>query len=364
MKPLTYDILISFSCSTIISLLLIPQIIRFSKKFNLVDKPDERKVHIIPIARLAGIAIFFASLFGVLFSNYGRAAISDLPIYFSAVAGMFLLGIWDDLKNISAKLRFLLQIGISLSIAFSGIRLTSLHGILGIQELSIFWQYLVSVLIIVGVTNAFNLIDGIDGLAGGLALISIVALAIVAYLLDFNSLLIVYIALAGALIGFLYDNFSPAKIFMGDGGSVMLGFFISSSGILLIETSLLHPGKVEPSRVALIVTALLIIPVFDTVRVFMGRMFKGISPFKADKTHIHHLFLIAGLNHRKTCYFLYSFAFLLLIISFFAPIHTYISITIFLMVFLFNIITEILRINQGVEKWLKIIHKMEKGEVL
>lgn len=99
MKPLTYDILISFSCSTIISFFFDSTDNSIYKKFNLVDKPDEREVHIIPIARLAGIAIFFASLFGVLFSNYGRAAISDLPIYFSAVAGMFLLGIWDDLKH-------------------------------------------------------------------------------------------------------------------------------------------------------------------------------------------------------------------------------------------------------------------------
>lgn len=364
MKPLTYQLLVSFISSASISLLLIPIIITFSRKLNLVDKPDERKIHVIPIARLAGIAIFFASLSGAIFCNLGRAAISEWPIYFTVVAAIFLLGIWDDLKNISAKLRFFLQISFALTIAFSGIRLTSLHGILGIHELNLFWQYAISVLIMVGVTNAFNLIDGIDGLAGGLALISIIALAVVAYLLDFSSLLIIYIALVGALIGFLYYNFSPAKIFMGDGGSVMLGFFISSSGILLIETSLLHPEKVDPSRVALIVTSLLIIPVFDTVRVFLGRMYKGISPFKADKTHIHHLFLIAGLNHRKTCYFLYSFSLLLLAIAFFAPFSTYISITIFLMVLLFNIITEILRINQGVEKWLKIIQKMEKGEML
>lgn len=364
MTQLTYEILISLSFSLVICILLIPQIIRFSKKFNLVDKPDERKVHITPIARLAGIAIFLSSLGGILISSWGRNAVIDNPVYFLAIMGLFLLGIWDDLKNISAKLRFLLQICLALLIAYSGVRLTSMYGILGINNLTIFWQYFISVAIMVGVTNAFNLIDGIDGLAGGLALISISSLAIVAYILESSALLLVFVAFIGAILGFLYYNFSPAKIFMGDGGSVMLGFFISSAGILLINISHIHPERIDPSRVALIVTAILIIPVFDTIRVFLGRMYKGISPFKADKTHIHHLFLIAGLNHRKTCYFLYTFSLILLIIAAFAPVHTYISLTIFIMVFLFNIITEILRINQAVEKWLKIIQKMEKGEMI
>lgn len=113
-----------------------------------------------------------------------------------------------------------------------------------------------------------------------------------------------------------------------------------------------------------VITALLVIPVFDTLRVFLGRMMKGYSPFKPDKTHIHHLFLVAGLNHRKTCYFLYSFALLLILIAIFVPNTDYMSTVIILMVVLFHIITEVLRVNQGVEKWLKVIRKMEKGELV
>jgi UDP-GlcNAc:undecaprenyl-phosphate GlcNAc-1-phosphate transferase len=341
------------------SLLLIPGIIALSHKLNLVDIPNARKVHKNPISRLGGIAIFFSALAGIVISREGMEAFRMWPVLFSSVGLLFLVGVRDDLKEISAKLRFAIQICLAVSLASAGIRLTSLYGMIGIHELGIFWQYAITVRIIVGATNAFNLIDGVDGLAGGLALIGLLVLAGLSFQLRLYPLVILLVAFAGALVGFLKNNISPAKIFMGDGGSLVLGFLMSSVGILLIEKANAAPQLLLPSKAAILVTAILVIPVFDTWRVFASRTRKGISPFKADKTHIHHLFLIAGLNHRKTSLSLYCFEILLILLALFLSNSTGVSIVILLMVAMFHGMTVILRINQEMEKWLAIIKKME-----
>ena len=171
MNKLLLELVITLVTSSVMCMLLIPVIIQASFKFNLVDKPDERKVHVKPIPRLGGVGIFISTILGIVVSGVGLKAIVQWPVFFSSMAILFMIGIWDDLKNISARLRFVLQICCALALSAAGIRLTSLYGIFGVHELNAFSQYAVSVLIMVGVTNSFNLIDGIDGLAGGLALI-------------------------------------------------------------------------------------------------------------------------------------------------------------------------------------------------
>ena len=146
---------------------------------------------------------------------------------------------------------------------------------------------------------------------------------------------------------------------MGDGGSLVLGFLLSSIGILLIEAAHASPWLMQPPKAAILVTAVLIIPVFDTWRVFASRIRRGISPFKADKTHLHHLFLIAGLNHRKTAFSLYVFAILLVLLALLLSDYRGISIVILLMVVIAHVLTLILRINKSMEKWLAVIKKME-----
>lgn len=351
---------IGFAASAFTCLLLIPAIIHFSNRFSLVDKPNERSVHTVAVPRLGGIGIFFSTVAGITLSRTGLEALGNWPILFSSACLLFLTGIWDDLKSISARLRFVIQICCATALAATGLRLTSLYGIFGIYEISVVWQYVITVLIITGTTNAFNLIDGIDGLAGGLAFISICVLLVIAFMLQQYPLVIVLASLLGALSGFLKNNFNPAKIFMGDGGSLVLGYMMASIGILLIEKAHLHAALLSPSKVAILVTAILVIPVFDTIRVFTQRIWKGKSPFSADKTHIHHLFLVAGLNHRKTTYILYAFAMLLVLLASVLPYATGMSITIIVMVLVFHITTEILRINQGMEKWIALLKKIER----
>ena len=359
MNTLYLQLALASTIALLFSLLLIPGVIALSRKFNLMDRPNARKVHEKPVSRLGGVAIFFSALAGIVVSRQGMEAFTTWPVVFSSTGLLFLGGIWDDIKQISARLRFVIQIVLAIALASTGIRLTSLYGIAGIHELGIFWQYLITVLLIVGATNAFNLIDGVDGLAGGLAFIGLLVLAGLAYRLQLYPLLILLLAFAGSLLGFLRNNSSPAKIFMGDGGSLVLGFLMSSVGILLIEKAKTTPVLIQPSKTAILVTAILVIPVFDTWRVFASRIRKGISPFKADKTHIHHLFLIAGLDHRKTSISLYCFELLLILLALFLSNSTGVSIVIFLMVALFHSITVVLRINQEMEKWLAVIRKME-----
>jgi UDP-GlcNAc:undecaprenyl-phosphate/decaprenyl-phosphate GlcNAc-1-phosphate transferase len=349
----------ALTVSLVLSLLSIPRVIAISMKFDLVDQPSARKVHLHAISRLGGIAIFFSAFAGIVISRIGLDAVRFWPVLFSSIALVFLLGVWDDLTELNAKLRFIIQVCLAISLASTGIRLSSLYGILGIHELSVSWQYIVTVLIIVGATNAFNLIDGVDGLAGGLGLIGMLVLGTLSWTLRLYPLVIVLAACIGALIGFLKYNSSPARIFMGDGGSLVLGFLLSSIGILLIEKAHAAPGLIEPSKAAILVTAILIIPVFDTWRVFASRIRTGVSPFKADKTHLHHLFLIAGLNHRKTAFALYFFEILLILLALLFSNFKGVSIIILLMVGIPHALTLVLRINKGMEKWLAIIRKME-----
>jgi UDP-N-acetylmuramyl pentapeptide phosphotransferase/UDP-N-acetylglucosamine-1-phosphate transferase len=210
---------------------------------------------------------------------------------------LFGLGILDDLKDLSAKYKFIVQVGLASLIALSGIRITSFEGLFGIAELPVSAQYTFTILAIVGITNAFNLIDGIDGLAGGLGFMSLVTLGTVSYH-EWRQ----QYCIGGICIGrrpcslFLYFNFNPAKIFMGDTGSLVLGFVIAVLSIRLIQVNAFVAAPVL-SHAPVFVLGIVFIPVFDTLRVFALRIWKGGSPFIADKTHIHHLVTNQGFSH-------------------------------------------------------------------
>ena len=202
----------------------------------------------------------------------------------------------DDLKDLSAKYKFVIQLALAVLIALSGIRITSFDGLFGIYGLPLTAQYTFTVLAIVGITNAFNLIDGIDGLAGGLGFMSLITLGLFLTMSgDINTALIAF-ALAGGFLAFLYFNFNPARIFMGDTGSLMLGFVVAVLAIRLLQVNIasVHPVL---SNAPVFILGIVLIPVFDTLRVFAVRIWRGKSPFEADKTHIHHLLTNKGYSH-------------------------------------------------------------------
>lgn len=287
--------LLCYVTAFVLTLIFIPPVIVLVKRFKLFDRPNARKEHISPIPTFGGLAIFAGTLLSLLlwfdFSNH-------LPVitFFLSMIVLLGVGVMDDLKDLPARYKLVIEAGLATLLALSGIRITSFGGLFGIYDLSLTAQYTFTVLVIVGITNAFNLIDGIDGLAGGLGFMSLVTLGIFLTLSkDFNYALVAF-ALAGGLLAFLYYNLNPAKIFMGDTGSLVLGFIIAVLCVVLIKANAFSAKPVVP-HIHIFTLGIVLIPVFDTLRVFGTRIWRGRSPFSADRIHIHHLITNSGFSH-------------------------------------------------------------------
>jgi len=287
--------ILSFITAFVVAMMIMPPLIRIFYRFKLFDVPDNRKEHLTPIPTMGGIASVLGMGVACVFWFRFSQDIFTASFFFS-VAVLFAIGMMDDLKNLSARYKFAIEIALAFLIASIGVRITSFNGLFGINELTSPAQYTITVLAITGITNAFNLIDGIDGLAGGLGFMSLLILGIFLTLSDDVNNGIIAFAFAGGLLGFLYYNFNPAKIFMGDTGSLVLGFVISVLCIKLIQ---LNNGIHLPMlpHAPIFALSVVLIPVFDTLRVFSLRIWSGRSPFSPDKNHIHHLLINNGWSH-------------------------------------------------------------------
>lgn len=288
----------SFLTAFIISLLLIPLLITVVTRYQLLDKPNARKEHHTPVPTMGGIAIAI----GFLCSYLLWVPITWNAVNISFTLGLIVLlivGMMDDMKDVPARYKFLIQVAVAALLAVSGLRIQDFGGIMGIHQLPLAAQYSCTIVIIVGITNAYNLIDGINGLAGSLAFMGLVTLGIFLQLAGDTGSSLLAFALAGGVLGFLYFNLDPAKIFMGDTGSLLLGFVIAVLTIKLTNSNIILPNGsiVHPAIVAL---GIVLIPVFDTARVFLQRIWKGGSPFVADRTHLHHYFTNNGIGHAIT----------------------------------------------------------------
>jgi UDP-N-acetylmuramyl pentapeptide phosphotransferase/UDP-N-acetylglucosamine-1-phosphate transferase len=287
--------MLCFVTAFVVGMICIPVLIKVLNKYKLCDIPSERKEHLTPVPTMGGIAIVAGMLTALCLWLPFSFDVINICFFFSIII-LFGLGIMDDVRDLSAKYKFLIQIALALLMAISGVRIESFQGFLGIYELPMSAQYTFTIIAIVGITNAFNLIDGIDGLAGGLGFMSLTTLGIFLTLNGQTNIALVAFALAGAILAFLYFNFNPAKIFMGDTGSLVLGFTIAVLGIQLMRLNTLTSLPHSP----LFILGIVFIPVFDTLRVFSLRIWRGKSPFVADKTHIHHLLTTTGFSHAFT----------------------------------------------------------------
>jgi len=296
---------VAFALSFTVCLLLIPVIIKFSNRYNLVDKPNERKVHKVPVSRLGGLGIVIGILAAVPLWFIG-ANVSFILHLLAAMFILIIIGVTDDLRELTPKVKFLGQAIAALLLAHAGLLIDNMFGIFGIGHLPHLVQYLITVFIVAGIINAFNLIDGIDGLAGGLALIDMTAFFIMFYLAGEHNIALIAASTGGALFAFLKYNYHPAKIFMGDTGSMILGFLLSAAGILALVMSRGLNPYFTYSESAIMVFSIFLLPVYDTLRVFAGRIINKKSPFSPDKTHIHHLLMQTGFNHPKAAKTLYS----------------------------------------------------------
>lgn len=292
------NILLSAALAFLITFFAIPVIIQVAKDKKLFDEPDERKVHKNVIPTLGGLGIFAGFIIATLM-GVPSGITSELQYFAAASTVIFFLGIKDDILILSASKKFIGQlIAAGIIIKFGGIQISNMHGFLGINEIPHIASIVISIFTIIVITNSFNLIDGVDGLAGSLGLLTTLVFGVYFFYAGQLTYAVMALALSGSIIGFLIYNFSPAKIFMGDTGSLLIGLINSILVIKFINVAG-NPASNFPIEAApAIGFSILMIPLFDTLRVFGLRILGRRSPFSPDRTHVHHFLLDLGLNHR------------------------------------------------------------------
>jgi UDP-GlcNAc:undecaprenyl-phosphate GlcNAc-1-phosphate transferase len=297
------DVLLTGSVSFIVTFLAIPIVLQIAEEKKLFDVPDERKIHKVPVPSLGGVGIFGGFLLASLLSISAYQN-PEFQYFFAAAIVIFFIGLKDDLIVLSATKKFMGQvIAASILIHLAGIRITSMHGLFGFYEVSEGFSIALSYLTIIVVMNSFNLIDGVDGLAGTLGLLTMVLFGIYFYAVGMSAYSLLAFAMGGSLLAFLIFNHHPAKIFMGDSGSLMIGLV---NAILVIKFITVADSQsvIFPIQSAVAVGfSILMIPLLDTLRVFSIRIFKGSSPFTPDRNHVHHLLLDRGFKHTGVTFF-------------------------------------------------------------
>ena len=300
-----------------------PVVIRLARRLGAMDQPSDRRIHATPTPRIGGVAVFLGFLAGLLVAAHAAGilfTVSRVEIYWSgfaiAATAMLLVGLFDDVRGLSFKWKFGFQIALAILIWFCGFRIEVITHPFG-GKLDLFWlAFPVTLLWIVGVTNAVNLIDGLDGLAAGIALIITGSVAVIAFDMGRLGVTAASVALAGSLLGFLIFNFNPAKIFLGDSGSLFLGFVLAVTSI--------RGSQKGPTAVAILVPLLIFgLPLMDTCLAVFRRLFRlghlGTQSHKPvrymlqncsqiflpDRGHVHHQLLDLGMSHRGAVLTLY-----------------------------------------------------------
>ena len=292
------NIFLSGGLAFLITFFSIPVIIEVAKNKKLFDEPGERKVHKDVIPTLGGLGIFagfiIATLLGVPLSQT-----SVLQYFFAAIMIIFFMGIKDDILILTASKKFVGQlIAAGILIKFGGVEITNMYGFLGIYAIPPTASFLLTLFTVVVITNSFNLIDGVDGLAGSLGLLTSVVFGIYFYATDQILYSVMALSLAGSLVAFLIYNFHPARIFMGDTGSLLIGLLNSIFVIKFISVASNPASALPLTSAPALGFAVLLVPLFDTLRVVSHRILNRRSPFVPDRNHIHHFLLDLGLNHK------------------------------------------------------------------
>lgn len=309
-------VLLAFFISIMIARIIIPKITLISQKKKLFDEPDERKVHLAAIPRLGGVSFFPTIMFSVAFTiavryrlDYyipGKIADNIVPEYLFLVCGitlLYLIGIADDLIGVAYKKKLLVQLLVSCFLPVSGVYINHFYGLFGIYQLDPWVGIPLTILVVVFITNAINLIDGLDGLASSLSSVPLIVLGILFAQKHLVCYSILAFAVLGVLLPFFYYNVfgrveNSTKIFMGDTGSLTLGYILS---FLIVKFSMYNPDIDMTIQGALLVAfATLIVPMLDVIRVVLVRLRQHKSVFKPDRNHIHHKFLAMGLTHRQS----------------------------------------------------------------
>ncbi len=291
---------LSWMWAFLVAMFAVPSIVHIAHLKNLLDTPNGRTVHKSLTPRLGGVAVFAGFMSALTIFSPMTNGIQQL---LAGCIVLFFVGLKDDLVTISVAKKFVGQLLASgIVMIMADVRITSFQGILGVHELPVGVSYAFTFVVIVGITNAINLIDGLDGLAGTMVLLMGSTFGFYFYNYggdEFRNYVFVSVCLLGGMVGFLRYNFHRASVFMGDTGSLVCGFIISVLTIQFIEMGLRvgQPfGYSSPS----VAVGILFVPIFDTLRVFLLRMMAGRSPFSPDKNHVHHRILAMGFSQIST----------------------------------------------------------------
>jgi len=300
LNNLPFVSVLTLLCSFMLVYILIPKIIWVVRHHNLIDQPDERSTHEIATPTMGGVAFFITLILAISFLKLWDLDRIGLNLV-AALAVIFIIGLKDDLVVSTPLAKLGAEIfAISIIIFSSGMQLTSLDGFLGIYELPEVLLNLFLFLILVFIINAYNLLDGIDGLASTIAIIILSIYSLIFYATGLYFYFLLCLSLVGVLLAYLRYNFSNTqKIFMGDTGSLIIGFCISFLTLKFLEmdASLFSLFTFKVENKLIIVAAILFIPIFDTLRVICIRLLNKKSPFFPDRNHIHHVLVDTGLSH-------------------------------------------------------------------
>ena len=295
------DVVFVILTSFLITFLVIPIVIRVVRKNEyLLEKPTDRASHKVSIPTFGGIAIFFGILFSMIFWM-DLTTYKQLQSILSALLVVFFVGMLDDLIILSPSKKIAGQLlAIIIVIYFGDLRITSMYGIFSIHVLPYWVSVCLTTFTMIVITNAYNLIDGLDGLAASVGILATIIFGMLFWWTSQEELAIVACALSGSLVAFLYFNFHPAKIFMGDTGSLVIGFLLSVFAINLVRTDVVLGDLSFEAKGSALAIAILIVPLYDSLRVFIIRILKGQSPMQPDRNHIHHDLSDLGFGHRRT----------------------------------------------------------------
>lgn len=337
MKEHDYILLGASFTAFLVVLFTMPSLIKVARLKHLVDEPTEqRKLHHRSIPTIGGIIIFAAIIFSyslwfptahsgkglsldsfkTLYFEMG-AAYADFKIVIASMVLLFFIGVKDDIIGFSPVKKLVGHFVVAYILVVVGdVRIRDMHGILGLYELPHAVSVAFSFFTYIVLVNAFNLIDGVDGLAGGVGLISSFTFGLWLYWAGDVALALLAFTLAGALLGFLVFNFHPARIFMGDSGSLIIGAILSVLAMRVVDHDITRlPQWLRTVPTPLFAMSVLAYPLVDTFRVFIVRAARGRSPFHADQNHLHHRLLALGLGHRGTVLVIYAYSALMITLS-------------------------------------------------
>ncbi len=301
-------VLASFLIALIVSYRAIPTVINVSRQIKLFSEPNGRSATIHRIPTLGGIAIFIGFILGLTLTRNGYI-LPGLTFIVAGVMIMFFVGLKDDIVSLSASKKLISQLIVAGILIFLGhFRFTNMHGFMGIETIPLIPSVLLTTFVMIVFINAFNLIDGIDGLAAGLSMFAASVFGVWFFLSGHFEFSILSFSLVGALLGFFFFNVygKKNKIFMGDTGSLILGTVMA---VIVIQFNEFNIDSTAPFAIKAspaVSFGILIYPLMDTIRVFAIRIIQRKSPFSADKNHTHHRLLVLGMSHAKATYIILS----------------------------------------------------------